>query len=92
MLANFRIFLFSEIDMNRHICCENCGEQVTGGYDTTRNQIVVCHNRVYTKEMTAAVIGHELIHMFDYCRAKLDFNNLDHIACSEVNSFLTSPT
>ncbi|KAH7644835.1 mitochondrial inner membrane protease atp23 [Dermatophagoides farinae] len=75
-----------EIDMNRHICCENCGEQVTGGYDTTRNQIVVCHNRVYTKEMTAAVIGHELIHMFDYCRAKLDFNNLDHIACSEIRA------
>ena len=75
---------FSEIDVSRHIVCENCAEEVTGGYDTSKNQIIVCQNRVYTEEMTQAVIGHELIHMFDYCRAKMEFTNLEHIACSEV--------
>ena len=68
----------------RHIVSEDCAEAVTGGYDTVNNQIIVCQNRVYTQEMTQGVIAHELIHMFDYCRAKLDFNNLEHIACSEV--------
>lgn len=76
----------SEIDLNRHIVCENCSEDVTGGYDTSANQIVVCQNRVYTQQMTQAVIGHELIHMFDYCRAKMDFTNLEHIACSEIRA------
>ena len=30
-------------------------------------------------------LTHELIHAFDYCRADIDFNNLDHIACTEVD-------
>ncbi|UXI16258.1 magnesium-dependent phosphatase 1-like [Sarcoptes scabiei] len=75
-----------QIDFERNICCENCSSEVTGGYDTARNQIVVCHNRVYTKEMTGAVLAHEMIHMFDYCRAEMDFNNLEHIACSEIRA------
>lgn len=75
-----------ELDLSRHIVCENCSEEVTGGYDTLENQIIVCQNRVYSEEMTAAVISHELIHMFDYCRAKMDFANLEHIACSEIRA------
>lgn len=82
---NFCLYLQSEIDVTRHIVCENCAEEVTGGYDTVNNQIIVCQNRVYTEEMTQAVISHELIHMFDYCRAKMDFGDLEHIACSEVS-------
>ncbi|GAB6022800.1 hypothetical protein CHUAL_006898 [Chamberlinius hualienensis] len=26
---------------------------------------------------------HELIHMFDFCRADIDFKNLKHLACTE---------
>lgn len=77
--------------MKRHIVAENCTEEVTGGYDTVNNQIVVCHNRVYTEEMTQAVIAHEMIHMFDHCRAKFDFTNLEHIACSEVGRVGSGP-
>ena len=30
------------------------------------------------------VITHELIHAFDDCRAKVDFKNIRHVACTEV--------
>ena len=29
-------------------------------------------------------LTHELIHAYDYCRAHLDWNNLKHLACTEV--------
>ena len=30
-------------------------------------------------------LTHELIHAYDYCRAELDWNNLGHLACTEVS-------
>jgi hypothetical protein len=57
---------------------------VTGGYDPQLNQVVICHNRVWNKGLIRGVLAHEFLHMFDYCRAEMDFNNLEHIACSEV--------
>lgn len=73
----------SEIDLSRHISCEPCGPEVTGGYDPELNQIIVCQNRT-GKMLMNGVLAHEMLHMFDYCRAKFDFNNIEHIACSEV--------
>ena len=29
-------------------------------------------------------LTHELVHSYDYCRAQLDWNNLKHLACTEV--------
>ena len=29
-------------------------------------------------------LTHELVHSYDYCRAELDWNNLHHLACTEV--------
>lgn len=53
------------------------------------NQLVICYNRV-SKRLMPGVIAHELMHMWDYCRANFDFKNLDHVACSEVcKQFLT---
>lgn len=52
-------------------------------------QIVVCQNRRnLSKDKVCGIIGHELTHMFDYCRAKLDFKNLEHLACTEVKCHL----
>ena len=77
------ITLTSEINLRNHFSCEYCAKEVTGGYDPTLNQIVICYNRC-GKAFTQGVLSHELIHMFDYCRAEMDFNNIEHIACSEV--------
>ena len=47
-------------------------------------QIVVCQNNSSSRRLCCNVMAHELIHMFDFCRAKVDFTNLEHLACTEV--------
>lgn len=71
-------------DLARHVACEMCN-QCFGGFDPDANQIVICQNNTASKDRILSVLMHEMIHMFDYCRAKFDFNNLEHVACSEVS-------
>ncbi|CAG0890325.1 unnamed protein product [Darwinula stevensoni] len=75
-----------EVDIRRHIVCEGCEKTVTGGYDPTLNQIVVCQNMCRQDSVVQGVLFHEMIHMFDYCRNKLDFKNLQHLACTEIRA------
>ncbi|XP_059481464.1 mitochondrial inner membrane protease ATP23 homolog [Neocloeon triangulifer] len=75
-----------EIDLRRHIACEFCDPSVTGGYDPLLNQIVVCQNVAKEEGLVQGVMAHEMVHMFDYCRHKLDFKNLKHLACTEVRA------
>ncbi|XP_035729420.1 mitochondrial inner membrane protease ATP23 homolog isoform X2 [Vespa mandarinia] len=75
-----------EIDMRRHISCEICDYSVKGGYDAQLNQIVVCQNTAHSESKVQGVLAHEMIHMFDYCRNKLDFKNIDHLACTEIRA------
>lgn len=75
-----------EIDIRRHISCEECSPTVSGGYDPGLNQIVICQNSVSSKGMIQGILTHEMIHMFDYCRNKLDFKNIDHLACTEIRA------
>lgn len=70
--------------LSRHVSCENC-KGCHGGYDPDTNQIIVCSNAKLTDNKVMATMMHEMIHMFDYCRSEFDFNNLDHVACSEVS-------
>ena len=48
-------------------------------------QVVICDNNEPQEEVVCEIVAHELIHAFDTCRAKLDFENIDHLACTEVN-------
>lgn len=74
------------LDVGRHISCETCNRGVTGGYDPTLNQVVICYNRIHTKGVIEGVLGHELLHAWDSCRAELDFNDLAHVACTEIRA------
>lgn len=78
------LFSFSDIDIRRNICCEPCENPVTGGFDSEYNQVVVCQNNARSRGVVQGVLAHELMHMFDYCRANMDFKNMDHLACTEV--------
>ncbi|KAG7207304.1 hypothetical protein KM043_008972 [Ampulex compressa] len=73
-------------DLRRHIACEECGPEVTGGYDTEMNQIVVCQNRLFSSGKVQGTLAHEMIHMFDICRNYVDLSNLDHLACTEIRA------
>ncbi|KAA0192645.1 hypothetical protein HAZT_HAZT008399 [Hyalella azteca] len=74
------------VDIQRHIACEVCDTSVTGGYDVESNQIVVCQNMCKLEGLVAGVLTHEMIHMFDYCKHKLDFKNIEHLACTEIRA------
>lgn len=49
-------------------------------------QIVICQNTARTMSRVQSALTHEMIHMFDYCRNKLDLTNLDHLACTEIRA------
>ncbi|KFM57740.1 Mitochondrial inner membrane protease ATP23-like protein, partial [Stegodyphus mimosarum] len=75
-----------EVNLNRHISCEPCSKIVTGGYDAEMNQIVICQNTASTKSAVHGALAHEMVHMFDFCRANLDFKNFDHLLCTEIRA------
>ncbi|XP_021432912.2 mitochondrial inner membrane protease ATP23 homolog isoform X3 [Oncorhynchus mykiss] len=69
---------------DRHFSCEDCDGTVSGGFDATSSQIVLCQNNIHQQSHMNRVVTHELIHAFDHCRAHVDwFNNFKHLACSE---------
>lgn len=74
------------INIKRHIVCEECNSVVTGGYDQELNQIVVCDNLSEGRKAPDVTLIHELIHMYDYCVGKIDFKNLEHLACTEIRA------
>lgn len=74
------------VDLRRHLSCEECDSSVTGGYDPELNQIVICQNTARIEGIVGSVLTHEMIHMFDYCKNKLDFKNIDHLACTEIRA------
>ncbi|KAK9503412.1 hypothetical protein O3M35_009968 [Rhynocoris fuscipes] len=74
------------IDLKRHIACEVCDTSVSGGYDPELNQIVICQNSSKSEGIVHGILVHEMIHMFDYCNNKVDFKNLDHLACTEIRA------
>lgn len=72
------------VNARRHISCESCHSWVTGGYDNRYNQVVVCQG--ISDQKVAGVLSHELLHMYDFCRAQLDWNNVEHVACTEIRA------
>ena len=57
---------------------------VAGGFDPHRKQIVLCENNIFSQGHMNDTLTHELVHSYDYCRAHLDWDNLQHLACTEV--------
>lgn len=69
----------------RHVSCERCHNCV-GGFDPDTKQIILCHNQSLDNHKIMATMMHEMVHMFDYCRVNFDFDNLEHVACSEIRA------
>ncbi|CAG5125429.1 unnamed protein product [Candidula unifasciata] len=74
------------VDVKRHISCETCIRGVSGGFDPKSMQVVLCQNTIQNRDICCNIIGHELLHAFDFCRAKVDFTNLRHLACTEIRA------
>ncbi|XP_020947566.1 mitochondrial inner membrane protease ATP23 homolog isoform X4 [Sus scrofa] len=75
------------VSKERHFSCEDCNGNVSGGFDASVSQIVLCQNNIRNQAHMNRVVTHELIHAFDHCRAHVDwFTNIRHLACSEVRA------
>lgn len=75
------------VNKDRHFSCEDCNGNVSGGFDASVSQIVLCQNNIRNQAHMNRVVTHELIHAFDHCRAHVNwFTNVRHLACSEVRA------
>ncbi|XP_062931782.1 mitochondrial inner membrane protease ATP23 homolog isoform X1 [Cynocephalus volans] len=73
------------VNKERHFSCEDCNGNVSGGFDASTCQIVLCQNNIRNQSHMNRVVTHELIHAFDHCRAHVDwFTSVRHLACSET--------
>jgi inner membrane protease ATP23 len=74
-----------DFNLLRHVSCERCNK-CAGGFDPDTKQIVICYTQSLNEHKIIATMMHEMVHMFDYCRVKFDFDNLEHVACSEIRA------
>lgn len=75
-----------EVHLDKHMVCEPCGPTVSGGFDPEHRQVVLCENNIYSQGCMNDTLTHELIHAYDYCRANIEWNNLEHLACTEIRA------
>ena len=71
------------------LACIRCPQEAPhrAGYSPKHNVVWVCSNHVWNPFEFRRLVAHELVHAFDFARAKVDPKNLKHIACSEVRAW-----
>ena len=63
-----------------------CEGEVHGGFSTEFG-VVLCHNRLQHPREVELALAHELVHAYDFCRARdLDLRDCRHHACTEVRA------
>jgi inner membrane protease ATP23 len=76
------------------LSCRKCGPHMSGGFllpqqgkeDSYVPKVVLCNNDNIDFISFNNTIIHELIHAYDACRAKVDWKNCSHIACTEIRA------
>ncbi|KAK7462951.1 Mitochondrial inner membrane protease atp23 [Stygiomarasmius scandens] len=78
-----------------NIFCGTCDPQAVvgggsvahaGGFIPEHGAIKLCGGMFFNKKHVETTIAHELIHMYDQCKFKVDWKNLRHHACSEIRA------
>jgi inner membrane protease ATP23 len=71
-----------------NIVCAPCDESRSGGFSPDLGAVVLCQGTFHSRRHMEDTLVHELVHMYDHCKFKVDWTNLRHHACSEVRSHL----
>jgi inner membrane protease ATP23 len=69
------------------IFCSPCGPDRGGGFAPGVG-VVLCQDRLFGKNHVEDTLAHELVHEWDHRRFKVDWQDLRHLACSEVSNDL----
>ena len=67
------------------ISCRTCDATLAGGFRDDGG-VILCSNTVRTQSHLSTTLVHESVHAFDQCRAKIDWSNCVHHACSEIRA------
>ncbi|UZJ51179.1 hypothetical protein CBS101457_000499 [Exobasidium rhododendri] len=74
-----------------------CPPDLAGGFSPSfpgrphsESGIMICANRVFSKQHLEDTMAHEMIHWWDHCRFNVDWNNLRHHACTEIRAAVLS--
>jgi len=67
------------------IQCSICEQSVLGGFQNDHS-IVLAANHMVAQRQANMTLVHEMIHAFDQCRARVDWCDCRHHACSEVRA------
>lgn len=68
-----------------HIHCVPCDYSRSGGFSPD-GAIILCQGRFIDRKHMENTLTHELVHMYDHCKFKVDWLNLRHHACSEIRA------
>lgn len=70
-----------------NIYCLPCDKMThAGGFTPDPGAVHLCSGHFFSQSHQETTMVHELIHMYDHCRFKIDWTNLRHHACSEVRT------
>jgi len=71
---------------SQNIVCAPCDFSRSGGFSPDLGAVVLCQGKFTGKRHMEDTLVHELVHMYDHCKFKVDWNNLRHHACSEIRA------
>ncbi|KAI0059423.1 metalloprotease ATP23 [Artomyces pyxidatus] len=69
-----------------HLPCVPCDLTRSGGFYPEMGAVVLCQGNFLNKKHMEHTMVHELVHMYDHVKFKVDWTNLRHHACSEIRA------
>jgi inner membrane protease ATP23 len=85
------IFMLSQLERvgckldDSHFHCSNCDLSRSGGFIPSHG-ILLCQNRLLSKQHLEDTLTHELVHAFDHCTTTVNWNDCRQLACSEIRA------
>lgn len=67
------------------VMCKTCDGQLAGAFQDD-GSMLLCANHLRTQAHASNTLVHESIHAFDSCRAKVNWSDCTHHACSEIRA------
>ncbi|PWW75807.1 hypothetical protein C7212DRAFT_281659 [Tuber magnatum] len=68
-----------------NIKCMPCENLQSGGFSPEYG-VLLCQNRLRDRGHTEDTLAHELVHVYDHLRFRVDWEELKHHACSEIRA------
>ncbi|KAG5644972.1 hypothetical protein DXG03_007344 [Asterophora parasitica] len=70
----------------QNVMCAPCDWSRAGGFSPNPGAVVLCSGHFFSQKHMETTLVHELVHMYDHCKFKVDWSNLRHHACSEIRA------